>query len=76
MLKFKGRSLIKQYQPLKPIKRGFEVWCTADSSNGYVGNFVVYAGKSGDGPTTALGYKVVMELCKDILGKGYNVCLL
>ena len=68
MVKFKGRSSIKQYQPLKPIKRGFKVWCTSDSSNGYLGNFVVYTGKSGDGPTTDLGYKVVMELCKDILG--------
>ena len=73
MVKFKGRSSLKQYQPLKPIKRGFKVWCTADSSNGYIGNFVVYTGKSGDGPTTDLGYKVVMELCKDILGKGYHV---
>ena len=52
MVKFKGRSLLKQYQPLKPIKRGFKVWCTADSRNGYVGNFVVYTEKSGDGPTT------------------------
>ena len=69
MVKFKGRSSIKQYQPLKPVKRGFKVWCTADSSNGYVGNFVVYTGKLGDGPTNDLGYKVVMELCKDNLGK-------
>ena len=30
-------------------------------------------GKSGDGPKTDLGYKVVMELCKDILGRGYHV---
>ena len=29
--------------------------------------------KSGDGPTTALGYNVVMELCKDILGQGYHI---
>ena len=72
--KFKGRSSIKQYLPLKPIKRGFKVWCTADSSNGYVGHFVVYMGKLGDGPTTDLVYKVVvMELCKDILGKGDHV---
>ena len=32
MVKFKGRSSIKQYQPLKPIKRGFKIWCRADSS--------------------------------------------
>lgn len=27
MVKFKGRSSIKQYMPLKPIKRGFKIWC-------------------------------------------------
>ena len=58
---------------MKPIKRGFKVWCAADSRNGYVGNFVVYTGKSGDSPTTDLGYKVVMEVCKHFLGKGYCV---
>jgi len=26
-----------------------------------------------DGPTRNLGHKVVMEVCKDILGKGYEV---
>ena len=73
MVKFKGRSSIKQYQPLKPTKRGFKIWCRADSTNGYVDNFIVYTGKSGDGPTANLGHKVVMKICEDILGKGYNV---
>ena len=31
MVKFKGRSTLKQYQPLNPIKRGFKIWCRADS---------------------------------------------
>ena len=30
-------------------------------------------GNSDEGPTKNLGYKVVMEVCKDILGKGYHV---
>ena len=47
--------------------------CRADSTNGYVDNFVVYMGKPDDGPTKNLGYKVVMEVCRDILGKGYHV---
>ena len=54
---------------LKPIKRGFKDWCRADSANGYVNNFVVYTGKSDDGPAKNLGYKVVMEICRNILGK-------
>ena len=59
MVKFKGRSTLKQYQPLKSIKRGFKVWCRADSTSGYIDNFVVYTGKSDEGRTTSLGYKVV-----------------
>ena len=47
--------------------------CRADSSNGYISKFVVYTGKSDDGPTTNLGHKVVMEVCKDILEKGYHI---
>ena len=68
MVKFKGRSSIKQYQPLKPIKRGFKVWCRSDSSNGYIDNFIVYTGKSSEGPTLNLGHKVIMEICKDLFG--------
>jgi hypothetical protein len=33
MVLFKGRSSIKQYMPLKPIKRGYKVWCSCDSRN-------------------------------------------
>ena len=67
MMKFKGCSSIKQYQPLKPIKQGFKVWCRADSDNGSLNRGKV------DGSTKDLGYKVVMGLCKYILDKGYKV---
>ena len=30
MIPFKGRSSIKQYLPLKPVKRGFKVWAMAE----------------------------------------------
>ena len=62
MVKFKGQSSIKQYQPLKLIKRHFKIWCRADSSNGYISKFVVYTGKSDDN----LSHKVVMAICGDI----------
>ena len=35
MIKFTGRSSLKQYMPMKPIKRGIKVWALADSHNGY-----------------------------------------
>lgn len=30
MIRFKGRSTLKQYMPNKPIKRGYKVWVRAD----------------------------------------------
>ena len=34
VIKFKGRSAMKQYLPLKPIKRGFKAWVRADVRSG------------------------------------------
>ena len=45
MIKFQGRSSLKQYMPMKPIKRGIKVWVRADSRNGYFSLFDVYTGK-------------------------------
>ena len=36
MIKFQGRSSLKQYMAMKPIKRGIKVW---DSCNGYFSKF-------------------------------------
>ena len=36
MIKFQGRSSLKQYMPKKPIKRGIKVWVLGDSTNGYL----------------------------------------
>ena len=36
MVPFKGRSSLKQYVPLKPVRRGFKIWVKADSNNGYI----------------------------------------
>uniref|UniRef100_A0A0K8VYQ3 PiggyBac transposable element-derived protein 3 n=1 Tax=Bactrocera latifrons TaxID=174628 RepID=A0A0K8VYQ3_BACLA len=35
MILFKGRTAIKQYCPMKPIKRGYKLWCLADQ-RGYI----------------------------------------
>lgn len=47
MIKFKGRTCLRQYMPLKPIKHGYKVWIRADES-GYVCQFQIYTGKVND----------------------------
>ena len=72
MIKFQGRSSLKQYMPLKPIKRGINVWVLADSNNGYFSKLQVYTGKA-DSPEKALGPRVVKELTAHLHGKKHHV---
>lgn len=44
MIKFQGRSMLKQYMPLKPIKRGIKVWVLGDSHNGYFSRLQITLG--------------------------------
>ena len=46
MVKFQGRSSLKQYMPMKPVKRGIKVWVLGDSHTGYFSKFDIYCGKS------------------------------
>ena len=50
MIKFFGRSALKQSIRIKPIRFGFKVWCANDPS-GYLIDFILYQGKTfvGDG---------------------------
>ena len=63
MIPFKGRSSLKQYMPLKPV-RGIEVWARAEASSGYVSAFQVYTGKQGDTTETGLGANLSRPLPK------------
>lgn len=74
MVAFTGRSTMKQFMPLKPIKRGFKVWAMADSSNGYLINFDVYTGKKSSNQTEfGLGENVVLDLTQNLKHK--SCCL-
>ena len=68
-----GRSALKQYMPLKPVKRGMKVWLVAESSTGYFLDLQVYVGKEGEVGEHALGERVVLELTEKFKGKGYRV---
>lgn len=74
MVKFKGRLGMKQYMPMKPVKRGLKVWEIAEASSGFVCDFQVYTGKRQDGATEHnLGYPVVYDLTRNITGKNHHV---
>ncbi|XP_064384056.1 piggyBac transposable element-derived protein 4-like [Halichondria panicea] len=72
MIKFQGRSALKQYMPMKPIKRGIKVWVLGDSTNGYFSRFEVYTGKK-DTRQVGLGEHVVKTLTSELKGKNHHV---
>ena len=73
MIRYKGRSSLKQYLPKKPIKRGIKVWVRADSHNGYICDYQVYTGKDGDTATSDLGGAVVRKLSQEISHKNHHL---
>ena len=73
MVAFKGRSSLKQYLPMKPVKRGFKIWVCADSHNSYVCEFECYTGRIGERIETGLGGSVVTRLSRDLVGKNYHI---
>ena len=73
MIPFKGRSFLKQYLPNKPTKRGIKVWVRADSTNGYISQFQVYAGKVHNATEKHLGERVVKNLTRTLVGKYYTI---
>ncbi|XP_044742044.1 piggyBac transposable element-derived protein 1-like [Chrysoperla carnea] len=72
MILFKGRSTIKQYNPMKPVKRGYKLWILADKC-GFVKKFDVYQGKTGQVDKKFenynLGERVVLEMTEEHWGK-------
>lgn len=57
---------------MKPkIKRGYKVWCIADSSTGYLCKFDIYQGKQQERPNNrTLGEHVVVSLTEGIVTPG------
>lgn len=68
MVAFKGKSSLKQYVPLKPVKRGYKVWCLADAHTGNLYNFYVYTGKiaNNNSGKYSMCEKVVLNLCQPL----------
>ena len=64
---------MKQYLPMKPVKRGFKIWVRSDSHNGYVCELECYTGRKGDKTEVGLGGSVVTWLTRDLVGKSYHI---
>ncbi|XP_014663289.1 PREDICTED: piggyBac transposable element-derived protein 4-like [Priapulus caudatus] len=74
MVRFKGRSSLKQYMPMKPIKRGFKVWSASCSCCGYLYGFQVYTGKVPGSESKGMAHRVVADLTLPLLaGKNHIV---
>ena len=72
MIKFQGRSSLKQYMPKKPIKRGIKVWVLGDSTNGYFSRFDIYQGRE-ENREVGLSEHVVKKLTKELKHKYHHV---
>ena len=72
MIKFQGRSALKQYMPMKPIKHRIKVWVLGDSTNGYFSRFQVYTGRQ-ENREVGLGAHVVKTLTSDLKRKYHHV---
>ena len=72
MIKFQGRSSLKQYMPKKPVKRGIKVCVLGNSSNRYFSKFKVYTGKEKE-REHGLGEHVVKTLTKGLKHKNHRV---
>lgn len=72
MIKFKGRSSLRQYMPMKPVKRGYKIWVRADSS-GYMCEFQIYTGKLEQTTEKNLGQRVVKDLTSVLKGNNHKI---
>ena len=63
---------MKQYIPMKPIKRGIKVWVLGDSTNSYFSRFQVYTGRQ-ENHEVGLGAHVVKTLTSDLKNKYHHV---
>ena len=72
MIKFQGRSALKQYMPMKPIKRRIKVWVLGDSTKGYFGRFQVYTGRQMN-REVGLGEHVMRTLTDHLKHKHHHV---
>ena len=73
MVGTKCRISFLQYMPKKPKKFGIKLWALCESLTGYCLQFQVYTGKVESAVEHGLAYRVVFDLMKHYLDKGYHL---
>jgi len=58
---------MKQYMPMKPVKRGIKVWVCTEALSGFVCDFHVYTGKQQDGTVEQ------NKLTRNFTGRNHHV---
>lgn len=77
MVKFKGRSMLRQTMKGKPVKSGFKIWSRC-CQRGYTYKFEIYHGarlgeKQGRSRNNEAVERVVVDLCQPLTGQGHVV---
>jgi len=77
MVRFKGRSMLRQTMKNKPIKSGFKIWSRC-CLRGYTYMFEIYHGarigeKQGRSRKNEAVERVVVDLCEPLTGQGHVV---
>ena len=73
MVKGQGHNPVKQYMPMKPIKRGSKLWCIGCSCCTYLWGFQLYEGKEKGTAEQGLCSRVVCDLSHPTLDKRGHV---
>ena len=74
MIKFKGCIVMKQYNRIKPISRGYKIWVLANKS-GYFIDGKIYTKKNSDKVAKDLRGTVVRKLTSQLKGKNHKIFL-
>lgn len=67
MVKGKGWNPLKQYMPMKPVKRGSKLWCIGCSCYANLWDFQIYTGKVKHSLEKKFSHRVVCDLCHPAL---------
>jgi hypothetical protein len=58
---------------MKPIQRGYKMWCLCDSTNGYLYNMALYTGATGSNNEDSLSSRVVQNLVQPLYGANHHI---